>query len=221
MFLQGLPEEVQVEVVRRAKISPQKFETMKFARAREAVEEYLEEVAGLNLIRQGHEGKLANFAEEVSAAHSLVVVQPDGRVPDEQRQPEDREPVSTGKRQVPRTAPGTRHQETLDDLAERMRKMEISLMEVRQNDFRRHGLNDIPNRRGYVPIAGDQCRFCLETGHTNIWGTCPRYQALAAQGLCHIAEDAKVRYGPIGGAGEVVRVIANGKSILLVSRLLH
>ncbi|BDD57611.1 hypothetical protein MAP00_002962 [Monascus purpureus] len=213
MFLQGLPEEVQVEVVRRAKISPQKFETMKFARAREAVEEYLEEVAGLKLIRQGREGKHVNFAGKF--------VQPDGRVPDEQRQPEDREPVSTGKRQVPRTAPGTRHQETLDDLAERMRKMEISLMEVRQNDFRRHGLNDIPNRRGYVPIAGDQCRFCLETGHTNIWGTCPRYQALAAQGLCHIAEDAKVRYGPIGGAGEVVRVIANGKSILLVSRLLH
>lgn len=213
MFLQGLPEEVQVEVVRRAKISPQKFETMKFARAREAVEEYLEEVAGLNLIRQGREGKHVNFAEEVSAAHSLVVVQPDGRVPDEQRQPEDREPVPTGKRQVPRTAPGTRHQETLDDLAERMRKMEISLMEVRQNDFRRHGLNDIPNRRGYVPIAGDQCRFCLETGHTNIRGTCPRYQALAAQGLCHIAEDAKVRYGPIGGAGEVVRVITNGKSM--------
>ncbi|BDD56260.1 hypothetical protein MAP00_001733 [Monascus purpureus] len=72
------------------------------------------------------------------------------------------------------------------------------------------------------PTDGAMCQSRV-TNAGSVWkqvtptygGTCPRYQALAAQGLCHIAGDAKVRYGPIGGAGgvEVVRVITNGKSM--------
>ena len=81
MFLQGLPEGIQEKIMKKSGVNPKRPTTMKFDKVKRAMEEYIEDKAGLKLIQQSAQPSSKGKELQPGMTQSLVVIQPDGRIP--------------------------------------------------------------------------------------------------------------------------------------------
>lgn len=225
-LLEGLPEFLQIKLIEDLCLDLNKEDSMNYERIRSAVQSFLRLNKTFQYVRSGTSARdvLDPMRKEGidDEPRNSILVQPDGSYPkpEQKKAKEQFYSKTAGGWQVP--------QESVQELTEKIAKLEISLAEMEKKEGKRpvvtmspytnrrfpHPADEIPStprRPNWIDLGENQCRYCREIGH--IRRGCPHLQSHLAQSFVHLDSKGMVCWGASETDGGPMRFDDGGKSM--------
>ena len=225
-LLEGLPEFLQIKLIEDLCLDLNKEDSMNYERIRSAVQSFLRLNKTFQYVRSGVSARDILDPQKKEGiddeARNSVLVQPDGSYPkaEQKKTKEQFYSKTAGGWQVP--------QESVQELTEKIAKLEISLAEMEKKGEKRpvvtmspytnrrfpHPADEIssaPRRPNWIDLGENQCRYCREIGH--IRRGCPHLQSHLAQSFVHLDAKGMVCWGASETDGGPMRFDDGGKSM--------